>query len=121
LLVVLNGDDHLTELRELITSTATAGEFPAEALAAVHDTYRVMTLDVGAELLSGVFPSVRRHDFIGELRLPGVEPVVSYVASMRAHTVPDPAGFVAAVTGRVPFGPDGVFRVRTHSGLLICQ
>jgi hypothetical protein len=80
-----------------------------------------MTLDVGAELLSGVFTSVRRHDFISELRLPVVEPVASYVGSMPARAVPDPAAFVAAVTGRVPFGPDGVFRVRTHSGLLICQ
>jgi len=121
LLVVLNGSDHLAELRELITSTAAAVEFPAEARAAVYDTYRVMTLDVGAELLTGVFTSVRRHDFIGELRLPEVEPVASYVASMRSHTAGDPAAFVAAVTGRVPFGPDGVFRVSTHSGLLICQ
>lgn len=121
LLVVLNGNDHLAELRELITSTAAAVEFPAEAVAAVYDTYRIMTLDAGAELLSGVFSSVRRHDFIGELRLPGVEPVASYVASMPTGMVPDPAAFVAAVTGRVPFGPDGVFRVKTHSGLLTCQ
>lgn len=121
LLVVLNGNDHLTELRELITSTAATPEFPDAALSDIYDTYRVMTLDVGAELLSGVFTSVRRHDFIGELRLPGVEPVASYVASMRAHVVPDPAAFVAAITRRVPFGPDGIFRVRTHAGLLICQ
>jgi hypothetical protein len=111
----------LAELRELMTSTVAAAEFPAAALAAVYDTYRVMTLDVGTELLSGVFASVRRHDFIGELRLPGVDPVASYVASMRAHALADPAAFVAALTERVPFGPDGAFRVRTHSGLLICQ
>lgn len=120
LLVVLNGSDHLAELRGLIASTAEV-EFSAGAAAAVYDTYRVMTLDAGVELLSGVFTSVRRHDFAGELRLPGVAPVASYVASMWAHTVPDPPAFVAAVTGQVPFGPDGVFRVRTHSGLLICQ
>jgi SAM-dependent methyltransferase len=119
LLVVLNGSDHHRELRELITSTAEACGFPAKA---VYDTYRVMTLDAGAELLSRVFTSVRRHDFVGELRLPSAEPVASYVASMRAaHAVPDPAAFVAAITGRVPFGPDGIFRVRTHPGLLICQ
>jgi SAM-dependent methyltransferase len=120
LLVVLNGDDHLAELRELITSAA-AAVLPAEAVSAVYDTFRFMTLDSAAELLSGVFHSVRRHDFVSELRLPGAEPVASYVASMRAHAAPDPAAFVAAVTGRVPFGPDGVFRVRTHPGLLICQ
>jgi SAM-dependent methyltransferase len=119
LLVVLNGSDHLTELRELITSTAAACGFPAGP---VYDSFRVMTLDGGAELLSRVFTSVRRHDFTGELGVPGAEPVASYVASMRnTHAVPDPAAFVAALTERVPFGPDGVFRVRTHSGLLICQ
>jgi len=118
LLVVLNGNDHLIELRELITSTAAASGFPAGA---VYDTYGTVTLDVGAELLSRVFTSVRRHDFTSELRLPRAEPVASYVASMRAHTMPDPAAFVAAVTRRVPFGPDGVFRVTTHSGLLLCQ
>jgi len=121
LLVVLNGSDHLSELRELITSTARAMELPAGAAAAVLDTYTVMTLDAGAELLSGAFASVRRHDFTGELRLTCVEPVASYVASMRAHTVPDPAAFVAAVTSRVPFSPDGIFRVRTHAGVLVCQ
>ncbi len=119
LLVVLNGNDHLTELRQLITSTAAACGYQAEA---VYDSFSVMTLDDGAELLARVFASVRRHDFTGELRVPGAEPVASYVASMRnIHAVPDPAAFVAAVAKRVPFGPDGVFRVRTHSGLLICQ
>ncbi|HUB41183.1 MAG TPA: methyltransferase domain-containing protein [Streptosporangiaceae bacterium] len=121
LLVVLNGKDHLIEFRELITSTAAAIELPAEAVATICDTYRVMTLDIGAELLSGVFTSVQRHDFIGELKLPGAEPVASYVASMRTHALADPAAFVAAVTERVPFGPDGVFRVRTHAGLLVCR
>ena len=121
LLVVLNGVDHLAELRELITSAAAASALPAEAASAVYDTYRLMTLDAGAELLSRVFTSVRLHDFVSELRLPGAEPVASYVASMRAHAAPDPAAFVAAVTGRVPFGPDGIFRVRTHAGLLICR
>ena len=120
-LVVLNGSDHLIELRELIKSVASAAGLRAEDLAAVQDTYRVMTLDAGADLLSATFRSVRRHDFTGELRLPSVEPVASYVASMRAHTVPDPAAFVAAVTRRVPFDADGIFRVRTHAGLLICQ
>jgi SAM-dependent methyltransferase len=121
LLVVLNGSDHLIELRELITSTAEAMGLAAGGAAAVEDTYTFMTLDAGAELLSAAFSSVRRHDFAGELRLPAVEPVASYVASMRAHAVPDPAAFVEGVTSRVPFGPDGIFRVRTHAGLLICQ
>jgi len=119
LLVVLNGNDHLAELRELMTSTAAACGFRAEA---VYDSFRVMTLDDGAELLSRVFSSVRRHDFTGELRVPEAQPVVSYVASMRnTHVAGDPAAFVAAVTERVPFDPDGVFRVTTHAGLLICQ
>ncbi len=35
--------------------------------------------------------------------------------------MPDPAGFASAVAARVPFGADGMFRVRTHSGVLICR
>ena len=122
LLVVLNGADHLAELRHLVTATAADVGLPAEDIGDEYRTYLMMTLDRGGELLSGVFSSVQRHDFRAELALPGAQPVADYVASMRStQAMPDPAGFVAAVADRVPFGPDGIFRVRTHSGVLICQ
>jgi SAM-dependent methyltransferase len=127
-LVVLNADDHLAELRELVTGTAAELDdlgwwgLTADQIGAEYRTYLLMTLDAGAELLGRVFGTVVRHEFVAELVLPGPQPVAGYVASMRAtQAMPDSAGFVAAVTGRIPFGPDGTFRVRTHPGLLICS
>jgi SAM-dependent methyltransferase len=122
LLVVLNGPDHLAELRELMLVTAAAAGHPsAEIVAEYAASYGVVTLDAGAELLAQVFSSVQRHDFSAELLLPDAQPVAGYVASMCAQAMPDPDGFIQAVCARIPFGPDGIFRVRTHCGLLICR
>jgi SAM-dependent methyltransferase len=122
LLVVLNAADHLAELGELVDAVAVEAGRPAGATAAEYQTYLTMTLDKGADLLAGVFSSVEVYDFAAELRLPGIEPVAGYVASMRTtQAMPDPAAFAAAVAARVRFGPDGLFRVRTHSGVLICR
>jgi ubiquinone/menaquinone biosynthesis C-methylase UbiE len=122
LLVVLNGTDHLAELRELMVATAaSAGQPVAGIIAEYEASYREMTLDAGAELLAEIFTSVQRHDFTAELLLTDAEPVAEYVASMRAHAMPDPQGFTQAVCARIPFGPDGAFRVRTHCGLLACR
>jgi len=125
-LVVLNGSDHLAELRALLAGTAADGEvwwgLTGRDLAAEYDGTLMMTLEAGQELLSGVFASVRRHDFTAELVLPSAEPVAAYVASMRwVQAAARPAEFAAAVTERIPFAPDGTFRVTTHSGVLICR
>jgi SAM-dependent methyltransferase len=121
-LVTLNGADHLVELVELAAGTAAtlglgdAGDWDE------HQRHLSMTLDPGRQQLSGAFEMVERHDFIGQLALPGPEPVSRYIASMRTTQVmPDPAAFTAAVVAGIPFGPDGTFRVTTHSGLLICR
>jgi ubiquinone/menaquinone biosynthesis C-methylase UbiE len=122
LLVVLNGADHLAELRELVVATAAAeGQRTAEIVAEYEASYGAVTLDTGADLLAGVFSSVQRHDFTAELLLTQAEPVAGYIASMQAQAMPDPDGFARAVGARIPFGQDGTFRVRTHSGLLICR
>jgi ubiquinone/menaquinone biosynthesis C-methylase UbiE len=122
LLVVLNGSGHLAELRELIVATAAAAGQPTAAVVAEYEaSYRVVTLDTGAELVAELFSSVQRHDFTAELQLAEAGPVAGYVASMRAEGMPDPDGFTLAVRARIPFGPDGIFRVRTHCGLLICR
>ncbi len=121
-LVVLNGSGHLAQLRNLVMAAAADAGWSPEEIAGEYQTHQVMTLDAGAELLAGTFGSVQRHDFIAELVLPDAQPVGDYAASMwSAQARPDPAGFAAAVRGRVPFGPDGLFRVTTHSGLLICR
>jgi SAM-dependent methyltransferase len=122
LLVVLNGTDHLAELRELIVAAGAAAGEPVTGIVADYEaSFNAVTLDAGAALLAEVFSSVQRHDFAAELQLPDADPVAGYVASMRAHAMPDPAGFTSAVCARIPFGPDGRFRVRTHCGLLICR
>ena len=119
LLVVLNAPDHLHELRELVEAVAVS--FGREA-GATWAEYQAMTVDRGAELLAGLFSKVHRHDFAGELLIPGLQPVIDYVASTwTAQSLPDPEAFAAAVTKRVRFGPDGMFRVRTRSGVLICR
>ena len=121
-LVVLNGADHLVQLRDLVTAAAAEAGWPPEEIASEYQTHQVMTLDAGAQLLSGIFTSVQRHDFAAELELPDPQPVADYAASMwSAQARPDPAAFAASVAKLVPFGPDGLFRVTTHCGLLICR
>jgi ubiquinone/menaquinone biosynthesis C-methylase UbiE len=114
-LVVLNGRDHLAELGYLFAETAGALGLPDPGI-------RSMTIEAGRQLLAEVFDSVERHDFLAQLVLPSPEPVARYVASMRTtQAMPDPAAFTAAAVARIPFGPDGTFRVTTQSGLLICR
>jgi SAM-dependent methyltransferase len=121
-LVVLNSADHLLELRRLVGDVARSDGQSLAGFDAEERTNIAMTLDRGARLLESHFGSVVRHDFIGELVLTSAEPVAGYVASLHAaQSVHDPAGFTAAVAARVPFGADGAFRVRTHTGVLICR
>ncbi|MGH3399578.1 MAG: class I SAM-dependent methyltransferase, partial [Streptosporangiaceae bacterium] len=113
-LVVLNGEDHLRELRDLIT--AALGNFTN----ADPPHRERLRLDDGEDLLAGEFTSVTRHDFTGELRIPGPRPVEDYVRSMMiTYDLPDPEALPAAVGSLVPSG--GTFRVRTHTGCLICS
>jgi SAM-dependent methyltransferase len=141
-LVVLNGHDHLRELRDLIIATLrdftkgephftngephftkgephfTNGE-PHFTEGEPHDQER-LRLDDGEELLATRFRCISRHDFISELRIRGRQPVEDYVRSMSiAQELPDPQAFAVAVGRLVPGG--GTFRVRTHSGCLICS
>lgn len=121
LLVMLNGADHLHELRLLVDAAAADVGLSAGSTAAECQTVLTVTLDEGADLLAGAFGSVRRHDLEAELLLPDLQPVIEYVASMRlTQSLPDPGRFVAAVAAGVRFGPDGLFRIRTHCGLLAC-
>lgn len=125
-LVVLNGSDHLAELRELVTGTAAVqrgeGWWGVQAHDAEYTGPLRTTLDVGAELLAAAFGSVQCHEFRAELVVPAIEPLLAYVASMRAtQASPDPGGFTSAVAERIRLGPDGTFRIRTHSGVLICR
>jgi SAM-dependent methyltransferase len=110
-LVVLNGPDHLRELRDLIAATLRIGTSEPS----LGDQLR---LDDGQELLAGEFSSITRHDFTSELRLPDPGPVEDYVRSMiNVRNGRDIAAIAAAVAGRVGAGP---FRVRVDTGCLVC-
>jgi ubiquinone/menaquinone biosynthesis C-methylase UbiE len=113
-LVVLNGADHLQELKDL----AARQIGPARAGTLTEP----MRLDEGQELLGSIFGSVERHDFTAELALTDSAPVAAYISSMTpVQELPDPGAAVAAAVAAIRFGPDGVFRVRTHCGCLIAS
>jgi SAM-dependent methyltransferase len=115
-LVVLNGEDHLRELRDLITA---ALRNLTDAEPPLRERLR---LDHGEDLLASEFTSITRHDFTGELLIPGPQPVEDYARSMVIiHDLPDPGAFATAVGQLVPTDDQGVFRVRTHSGCLVCS
>jgi SAM-dependent methyltransferase len=112
-IIGLNADDHMHELRTLVADAL--AENSGGAGPVVREQ---LSLDSGAALLAPFFASVTRHDFVSELLLPGPQPVEDYVRSMIVtQHLPDAHRIVAAVIGRLP---RGVFRVRTHSGCLIC-
>ena len=115
-LVVLNGDDHLRELRDAV------GEWLPEAGAHLASQHERLTLEAGERLLAGHFGSVTRHDFTAELVVPDPDPVVGYVLSTRvAQHVPEPENLAAAVLDRLSTGPDGSYHISTHSGCLVCS
>lgn len=112
-LVVLNGPGHLRELRDLIAATLqiTTSDPPLGER---------LRLDDGQNLLASQFASVIRHDFTSELHIPGPEPIENYVRSMISiQDQPDPAAVATAVASRLPTVA-GPFRIRTHTGCLIC-
>jgi SAM-dependent methyltransferase len=114
-LVVLNGRDHLRELRDLI-ATALRG-----LKAHVPPPGELLRLDDGQDLLASEFTSVARHDFTGTLLIPRPGPVEDYVRSMViAGELPDPGAFAAAVGRLVPTAT-GPFSVRTHAGCFVCS
>jgi SAM-dependent methyltransferase len=114
--IALNAEDHLAELRDLINSELGGAGLPPDL--AVREPIR---LDQGHELLAAVFGSVTRHDLPGQLMLPGPQPVADYVRSIRiTRRLPEQERLVEAVTARLAFGSDGLFRVTTHCGWLIC-
>jgi SAM-dependent methyltransferase len=119
LVVGLNGDDHLRELRDLVRAALAdcAGRGRNAAPAACER----LRLDQGQQLLARAFRSVARHDFTAWLQLTR-GPVEGYVRSMpMTQGLADPESLVTAVGARVAARPGAMLRVRTHSGCLICR
>jgi SAM-dependent methyltransferase len=111
-IIVLNGPDHLRELRAIVA------EARGDEIWGQRERLR---LDGGEVLAGRYFSSVTRHDFVSELRIPDPEPVADYVRSMSGtqHSA-DPERLVASVLARFPAAPGAVFNVTTHAGCLIC-
>ena len=120
-LVVLNGPDHLHELRELTSEAAAAvGQPPGAFWADTGDGG--LDIDHGADLLASAFGAVERHDFAAELVVPDPGPVLDYVASMRVtQGLADPGALVAAAAGLLAARGDGPIRIRTRSGCLVAR
>ena len=110
--IVLNGPDHLRELRAVVA------EVRGDEIWAQQERLR---LDDGEALARPFFSTVTRHDFVSELRLPDPEPIADYVRSMSGtqHSA-DPERLVASVVARFPADPGAVLTVTTHAGCLIC-
>ena len=115
-IVALNGGDHLGELRD--GGAAALGSLGRDPSSLPRER---ISLDQGEALLRSAFTSVTRHDFAGQLLVPGLEPVVAYVRGMRETArLHDPEPLVEAVTDRLRAAPGAAFRVTTHSGCLVC-
>ncbi|HUC57222.1 MAG TPA: class I SAM-dependent methyltransferase, partial [Streptosporangiaceae bacterium] len=73
--IALNGDDHQRELRAVIGDVA-------GAMASSDPGWDRIRLDEGEAHAAGMFGSVIRHDFAGQLEIPDPGPVADYVRSM---------------------------------------
>jgi SAM-dependent methyltransferase len=115
LLAVTNAEQHLAELDEILFDVAQV-RLPSGKLD--------FNLENGGAELDVVFDEVTRHDYPSKLEITEVQPVVDYVASMRAfvggddmQSVLDEIGArVAAIIER-----DGVFVVGTAAGCFVCR
>lgn len=117
LLVALNGADHLWQLRRLI-----ADALAEVAPGVVSSPAERLDLDGARTILAEEFDSVGRIDFPAELALEDPGPVRAYVRSLSETVMLEhPETLVDAVVSRIGFDDDGLFRVATHPGCLICQ
>jgi len=112
--IVLNGRDHLWQLRDAVAAVRAGG--------IVRSQRERVTLDDGEALAAPCFSSVTRHDFVSELRLPEPGPIADYVRSMSGtQHAADPGRVVAAVAAGLPVGHGTVLTITTHTGCLICE
>jgi SAM-dependent methyltransferase len=126
-LVVLNAADHLAELSDLVVAAAVDFGLPRDATLAEIRADGGVDLDTGARLLASEFGPVELHEFASELAVPGPEPILDYIASMRlVQGAADSAAILAAAARLLPALFDqaraaGAIRIRTHTGCLVCR
>ena len=117
LVVVLNADDHLGELRHALRQArdevGIGTEAPSERL----------RLGEGEALLRAAFRSVVRYDFVCELVIGRPEPLEAYVASLTGTALlPGQRDeYVASVLRHLPRDRAGLVRIKAHPGCLVCS
>jgi SAM-dependent methyltransferase len=122
LLVVLTGAEHLAELRDLLNHAAADIGLRAVGWEGDRGFTGGFSMDDGEAMLAGVFGTVRRHDFEADLEVPGPEPVLEYLASMRyTQALAEPDRLVAAAARHIRPDAAGVVRIRTRVGCLVCR
>jgi SAM-dependent methyltransferase len=110
--IVLNGADHLRELRAAIAAARGEAEAAGERV----------RLDDGEVLAKSLFQRVDRHDFTAELRVPGPEPIADYVRSLAGtRREADPERVARTVAATFPPTSDGCYAITSHSGCLVCE
>jgi SAM-dependent methyltransferase len=111
--IVLNGPDHLRELRAAVA--AARGADPG----AMGERVR---LDDGESLARSFFPQVTRHDFVAQLRVPSPGPIADYARSMSgtSHEA-EPERVAETVAADFPRTADGHYVITSHSGCLVCE
>jgi ubiquinone/menaquinone biosynthesis C-methylase UbiE len=110
-LVVLNGEGHMRELRAAVAAAT------GDPSAAGGEGFM---LDDGESLARSFFPRVTRHDFTAQLRVPGPGPITDYVRSLSGPGRDPAAEHVAQrVAASFPVTSDGHYVISCHSGCLI--
>jgi SAM-dependent methyltransferase len=111
--IVLNGPDHLRELRAAVA--AARGADPG----AMGERVR---LDDGESLARSFFPQVTRHDFVAQLRVPSPGPIAEYARSMSgtSHEA-EPERVAETVAADFPRTAGGHYVITSHSGCLVCE
>jgi SAM-dependent methyltransferase len=127
LLAVTNGEGHLDEIDQATWDAvaALAGKPPTIP----HRSSGRFRLENGAPLLHSAFDHVEQRDALSTLLVPEAAPVVAYVNSTRSMVeklLPQEITWVALlaeVERRVAatIAEQGVFRVRTHTGVFVCS
>ena len=116
--VALNAEDHLRELRQAVD------EALQDVGLAAEDFGERLRLGQGEELLAREFGSVTRHDFESELVLSNLAPLEAYIrSSINTASVPEERreDYVRRVLRHLSPGPRGLVRIKTHSGCLVCS
>jgi len=108
LFATTNSESNMQELRELLRATTTY-----EPVSAAE-----FSLENGGDQLARHFEDVRRYEHESALRVPDLEPLVAYAASLPGVTDEQVAEFADLADERLADGP---LEIRKRSGLFVAR